>query len=118
MAQRYVSLSIPADPAFARSVRMMASSLAVVCGMSVDDVDDVRMLAEEGFVYSCATGAEACDIRFGLDDAAISIDFSLGPDEADGEDIQYAHLLLMAVCDECDLDEEAATLHTLKRAVV
>lgn len=118
MAQRMVTLSIPAEPAYARSVRMMASSLAVICGMSVDDIDDVRMVAEEGFVYSSATGADVCDISFGLDDEAISIDFSLGPNEADGEDIQYAHLLLAAICDEFDLDEDSARLHTLKRAVV
>ena len=112
------SVTVPADPAFARSVRMMASSLAILCGMSMDDIDDVRMVAEEGFVLSCATGAESCDIAFSLEDGAMGIDFTLGPDEADDEDTQYARLLLEAVCDEYEADAASGTLHALKRAVV
>ena len=37
---------------------MMAANLAVCCEMSVEDVEDVRMAAEEGFVYACATRPE------------------------------------------------------------
>ena len=52
MQPKTVQLSVPAEPAYARSVRMMAANLAVVAGMVVDDVEDVRMAAEEGFVYT------------------------------------------------------------------
>ena len=61
-----VKLSVPAEARFARAVRMTASNLAVCCDMSVDDVEDVRMAAEEGFVYACATRPTTCDIVFGL----------------------------------------------------
>ena len=38
MQEKIVSLSVPAEADFARAVRMMASNLAVVCGMNVDEV--------------------------------------------------------------------------------
>ena len=56
MQDSVVRLCVPAEARYARSVRMMASSLAVVSGMGIDDVEDVRMAAEEGFVYNCVTG--------------------------------------------------------------
>ena len=52
MAQKIVELSAPADPTFARSVRMMAANLAVLCKMNVDELEDVKMAAEEGFVFA------------------------------------------------------------------
>ena len=71
------NLTVPAVPAYARVVRMCASSLAAVAGLSVDDVEDVRMAAEEGFVYSCATGPGNCDVAFSLADDRIEMLFSL-----------------------------------------
>ena len=60
MDERTVRLSVPAEASFARTVRMMAANLAVVCDMSVDEVEDVRMAAEEGFVLCCATAPDSC----------------------------------------------------------
>lgn len=123
---RGVTLSVPATPAFARVVRMTASSLAAACDMSVDDVEDVRMAAEEGFVYSCATRPGEVRVDFGMGDGGLSMDFSLGDTPAadvaepgDGGErtpLDLVELLLSAVCDEFGVDEDARTLHLLKRA--
>lgn len=118
MGSQTIRLSVPAEPTYARSVRMMAANLAVVSGMSVDAVEDVRMAAEEGFVYSCATGGASCDIVFEVSAASIAIDFSLGTAEPSQDDTGYATLLLGAVCDEFDVDPSAAVLHLLMRADV
>lgn len=129
--QDVVSLQVPAQPSYARSVRMLAASLAVSCAMSVDDVEDVRMAAEEGFVYACATKPERCDIRFEMGERQVSIDLSLGETElasnqeelsdAAGEatgDLDLVALLLEAVSDEFSIQEtdEGAYLHLVKRA--
>lgn len=114
MQEKIVSLSVPAEADFARAVRMMASNLAVVCGMNVDEVEDVRMAAEEGFVYSCATGPGNCDVAFSLADDRIEMLFSLGspggdPSEA-GEGLDLTELLLSAVCDEHGITDEGKLL--------
>ena len=118
MPEQIVRLSVPARPDYARTVRMMAANLAVVCNMSVDDVEDVRMAAEEGFVYSCATAPESCDVTFELSETQVRASFSLGSEPVDtGDDaLGLAELLLSAVCDEHGLSDDGSTLVLVKRA--
>lgn len=124
--QDRVRLNVPAEPHYARSVRMLAATLAVSCGMSVDDVEDVRMAAEEGFVYACSTAPQTCGISFELAPNEVTIDFSLGLNEVhpdqDNEaelagDLYLVALLLEAVCDEFSLidSDEGSYLHLVKR---
>lgn len=99
---------------------MMAANLAVDCDMSVDDVEDVRMAAEEGFVYSCATQPASCDIAFGLSKDAMTMDFSLGgtvpdPQVTPDASLDLVELLLSAICDDFGVTEGGATLHLAKR---
>ncbi len=114
MPSQTIRLNVPAEPAFARSVRMMAANLAVVCKMSVDEVEDMRMAAEEGFVLACATRPSDLDVTFTLDESHVEMDFSLGADSPD-EPGSYAGLLLSAVCDEYLIDADRACLHLVKR---
>ncbi|MBR3385804.1 MAG: ATP-binding protein [Atopobiaceae bacterium] len=121
MSDQTISLSVPALPAFARSVRMMAANLAVIGEMTVDDVEDARMVAEEGFVCACATAPEPCEVTFTVSPGQLVMDFSLGSgidvlSSADAA-VGYSALLLAAVCDEYVVDEAASTLHLVKRAV-
>ncbi len=110
-----VCLSVPSEAAFARTVRMAAANLAVLCGMSVDDVEDVRMAAEEGFVYACATKPTLCELTFTLGEGAVAMDFALGADGgAQDDELSLVALLLSAVCDEFEVTEEGK-LHLLKR---
>ncbi len=112
-----IKLTLPAEPQYARSVRMLAANLATLCGMTIDDVEDVRMAAEEGFVFSCATQKDELDVTFEVSESQIAIGFALGDeDAAPAEQAVYARLLLEAVCDEFELSTEASTLHLLKRA--
>ncbi len=118
MTQSSVRISVPAQADFARSVRMLAANLAVVSNMSVDDVEDVRMAAEEGFVFSCATNPGNCEIVFDLTEGAISMTFSLGADDSEEdelESLELAELLLSAVCDEYEVAEDGSALHVTKR---
>ncbi len=118
MPEQVVRLSVPAEPGFARAVRMMAASLAVTCNMSVDDVEDVRMAAEEGFVYCCATAPTSCEITFSLTSDEVRTTFGLGPNEATDPDgtLDLAELLLAAVCDEHGVSEDGSHLVLVKRA--
>lgn len=121
MTDSVVRLSVPALPSFARSVRMMAANLAVLCPMSVDEVEDARMAAEEAFIYACATQPESCEVTFSVSEEALSMAFSLGesmPNEDDDlfEQFSFAELLLSAVSDVYELSDDQLSLHVIKRA--
>ena len=120
MASDIVKLNVPAKPQYARSLRMLAANLAVVAGLSIDDVEDVRMAAEEGFVYSSATQAGSLEVTFTVDEHYLRLDFALGELEAKAEEyaegsFSYAELILAAVTDEYAIDEDAGVLTIVKR---
>ena len=108
-----VELSVPADPQFARCVRMCAASLGVACGMSVDEIEDIRMAAEESFIMACATGVTTCDIAFEIckSHMAMVIAMDEAAEAKDDPSVQYAGLLLEAVCDEYEIVEEDGHVH-------
>ncbi|MFC2646587.1 MAG: ATP-binding protein [Coriobacteriaceae bacterium] len=121
MQEESVVICVPPKADFARSVRMLAANLGVVCALSVDDIEDLRMAAEEGFVYTCATNPETVTVHFTLSDGEVAIDYSLGstkvgvPDQdEDDNSLAYADLLLSAICDEHHIDETNNTLHLVK----
>lgn len=108
MNNKPISLTIPAQPKFARCVRMMAANLAVVCNMSVDDVEDLRMAAEEAFVYSCSTAAYMCTLSFELNNSVASISATLGSKPfhtIDDEDIRLVEMMLSAVSDSFSIED-------------
>lgn len=111
-----VSIAVPADPEYARPVRMLAANLAVLAGLSVEDVEDARMVAEEGFVWCCATEPDAVAIEFKVGEGNVAISYAFGPSELaeDDQTSTYAELILSAVCDECSYDEATRTLRLTK----
>lgn len=115
-----VSIAVPADPEYARPVRMLAANLAVLAGLSVEDVEDARMVAEEGFVWCCATEPDAVAIEFKVGEGNVAISYAFGPSELaeDDQTSTYAKLILSAVCDECSYDEATRTLRLTKSADV
>jgi serine/threonine-protein kinase RsbW len=119
MVSNSVRLSVPAEASYARVVRMTAANLAVLAEMGVDDVEDVRMAAEEGFVYACATAPEICEVTFYVSNDAIRIDFMLGDADAeddDDTDLDLIEALLSAVCDDFGFSEDGANLSLVKKA--
>lgn len=116
MSSDSVCLRVPAAASYARVVRMTASNLAVLCEMDVDDVEDVRMAAEEGFVFACATEPSACDVSFELTGEEVRMAFSLGDADAESNaDLDLIELLLSAVCDDFGVSEDGSELSIVKR---
>lgn len=119
MEESIIRLSVPAQATYARSVRMMAANLAVLCTMSVDEVEDARMAAEEAFVYACATQPATCDMEFCVTDDGLHMTLALGDsdpamDSVLAEHIELAQLLLEAVSDVCEFTEDGSHLHIAK----
>lgn len=118
MPSKTVRLIVPAEPEFARIVRMTAANLAVCCDMPIDDVEDARMAAEEGFVYACATVQDACDISFTIEQGQVSMTFSLGLDmkeEDEDSSLDLVEALLGAICDESLVSDDETQLTLIKR---
>ena len=114
-------LKVPPQARYARVVRLTAANIASIEGLSVDDVDDVRMAAEEAFVYACATGVrDTMTIEFTLTDDALEMVFELGDqnvaEDASEPSLVYSALILDAMCDECHIsDESGSRMRLVKR---
>jgi serine/threonine-protein kinase RsbW len=125
MAKDQITLIVPAKSEYAKAVRMTAAALASRIGMTYDEVEDVRMAADEAFVYASDTLSTDAEIRFLfiLGEEDIEIDVGLGveqPDSAEDSDrsVAYATFILESVCDTYEFasDESGAHLRLFKRA--
>lgn len=111
-----IVLSVTAVPELARLVRMTAANVAMLSSMSVDRVEDIRMAAEEAFIYACsACPGGMLSIEFRASAESVSMAFSLGcgsftGEAADGEVAAYADLILAAVCDSYEKRENPSAL--------
>lgn len=110
-----ISLCVSADPKLARLVRMTAANVATLSSMSYDRVEDIRMAAEEAFIFACSVEpASPLTFSFEVDEQHVAIDVDLGPidlDAIDAPEAAYADLILTAVCDEYTKSSAPATLH-------
>lgn len=119
-----VRLRVPAKGEYAKLVRMTAAALSSRIGMNYDQVDDIRMAAEEAFVYAVETlpeGAEV-DFDFQLDSTEFVINVPLGDEEpASDEEAErraaYATFILESVCDSYEFAsaESGPHLRLVKR---
>lgn len=111
-----ISLVVSCDPDLARLVRMTAANVATLSSMSVECVEDIRMAAEEAFIYACATSPdETLTIDFDVDSTRVAMTFTLEADSfaepsADDPTAAYADLILGSVCDVYQKVESPARL--------
>lgn len=110
-----ISLSLACDPAYARLVRMTAANVAMLSSMSVERVEDIRMAAEEAFIYACSTDAPDVSLAFDVDDKHVGMTVSIASDTFEASDPEdqtqaYAELILAGVCDSYQKLEGPARL--------
>lgn len=123
MSTDRVCLTVPARPEYAKTVRMTASAIVSRTGMNYDEVDDVRIAAEEAFVYAVDHTESVGDIalEFDLSDETLSIRVGLGDaariaDEDGERRAAYATFILQSVCDRFEMcsDDRGAHLTLVK----
>ena len=117
-----ISLNVASDPRLARLVRMTAANVAMLSSMSVDRVEDIRMAAEEAFIYACSVTPDASvEIDFSVDADHVGMSFALDASKAGEPDDQasaYAELILASVCDSYEKTESPLVLHLELKADV
>jgi serine/threonine-protein kinase RsbW len=125
MPNDVITLIVPARSEYARTVRMTAAALVGRTDMTYDDVEDVRMAAEEAFVYAVDTLPDGADVRFDftVTNDSLEMNVPLGAERVSaGEEGEraaaYAVFILESVCDEYEFasDDSGAHLRLLKRA--
>ncbi len=120
MSSDRILITVPARSAYAKMLRMTAAALSARLGMSYDEVEDVRVAAEEAFLYAADTVAEGSDLTFAitLTDDAIAIEVGLGSEVLDDEEVErrasYATFILEAVCDRFELVSDATGVASLR----
>ncbi len=121
-----ISLTVPARGEYAKTVRMTAAALAGRMEFGYDEVDDVRMAAEEAFVYAVETLTDTDDVEFTfyVDGDALAIEVKLGDESLRSEEeidrhTSYATFILQSVCDDFELvsDEHGRRSLTLIKRV-
>ena len=125
MAAERITLTVPAKGEYAKTVRMTASALVGRTGMTYDEVDDVRMAAEEVFVYACNhhPTSGSVTLAFELDGDGLEIKVPLSDslrdvDEESERRAGYATFILQSVTDtfEMSSDEDGPYLRVTKRS--
>ena len=109
-----ITLSVAGDPRLARLVRMTAANVGALCSMSVDRIEDIRMAAEEAFIFGCtAVDCDDISIKFDVDESHVGMTFTFGDQATVDEDDQaavYAELIRASVCDSYEKTTAPLTL--------
>jgi serine/threonine-protein kinase RsbW len=118
-----ITLTVPTRGEYAKTVRMTAAELASRIGMSFDEVDDVRIGAEEAFVYASECLGEDAEVTFVFTVSANSLEAEVGPmpardDSGAGASEGYAEFILRSVCDEFSIERapDGCRLRLCRRA--
>ena len=112
-----VEVRCPGSPPFLRLARLATADAGSRAGLSVDQIEDLRIAVSE----LCAlVGGDDVELTlvFTTTDGSVEVDGTGGPGLPDGEGAEMAQALVAAVVDEHDIqvDPTNTTFHVLKRA--
>lgn len=73
--EHVVEFLMPAASDFVATVRLLAASLGALCQLTVDDIDDLRLVVDEALslVLSAADPAGVVHIRFELSSGCLAV---------------------------------------------
>jgi anti-sigma regulatory factor (Ser/Thr protein kinase) len=107
-----VRLSVPASPRFLSAARLVAASLGAESGLSVDDLDDLRLGVNElvSLLIESADATGRIDLEFEVGDDHVTvkgvIDGAAAPIELD----ELTRRIVAAVADHHELDGASFSL--------
>lgn len=114
-----VLLRLPADPAMSRVLRLAASGLASLSGLTVDEIEDLKIAVSEVLVVLIEHGGgNPVDVTIEAVGKGFQIDASTEVDEFDPDDpdLGLCRTVLGGVCASHDIHVDAGRAHI--RAVV
>lgn len=109
-----VTLSLPAQPQFARVARLTVTGLASRVGFSYDEIEDLRIAVGEVCSLLLPGPAGRLTFRCRVGSDAISVDASREPRGEPLEASDLSRQILLAVIDELEIDATSGTVHVAK----
>jgi serine/threonine-protein kinase RsbW len=113
IAQQPVRLTLPASPRFLAAARVVAASLGVEAGLSVDDLDDLRLGVNElvSLLMEAAAPGARVDLEFEVEDVRITVRGTLQGDVTAPMEIdELTRRIVEAVVDEHAVDGTSFSL--------
>ncbi|WP_375476670.1 ATP-binding protein [uncultured Jatrophihabitans sp.] len=108
-----VELRVPADVAYVSTLRLAAASLATRCGLTIDDIEDLRLAVDEAcaLLLPHATDDTTLDARFVLGDGNLAVESSVqSVDTAQPDREGFAWTVLGALASSVDVAQSGDRL--------
>jgi serine/threonine-protein kinase RsbW len=108
-----VRLSVPASPRYLAAARVVAASLGVEAGLSVDDLDDLRLGVNElvSLLVEAAAPDARVDLEFEIQDVRIAVRGTLQGAVAEPTEIdELTRRIVEAVVDHHEVDGTSFSL--------
>lgn len=102
--QATVTLTIPADPAYVRLVRLVVASSASDLGYSYEDIEDIRIAADEAAnlaIGACRPGDSVRVGIFGIGEIAVAIECPTDQDHVEFDPL--ASQIIAALTTSCQV---------------
>jgi serine/threonine-protein kinase RsbW len=116
-----VSVNVPADVSYVSTLRLTTASLAARCGLTVDDIEDLRLAVDEAcaLLLPHAIPGTTLDTRFRLSAGELAVDATVvSVDGADPDRSGFAWTVLGALASDVDVlgDGDRLTIVVTKRS--
>jgi serine/threonine-protein kinase RsbW len=108
-----VTVSVPADVSFVSTLRLTTASLAARCGLTVDDIEDLRLAVDEAcsLLLPHASAGSTLDTRFVLSPGRLEVDAAVSSATAAELDrTGFAWTVLGALASSVDVARDGSTL--------
>jgi serine/threonine-protein kinase RsbW len=107
-----VEMRVPADVAYVSTLRLTAASLASRCGLTIDDIEDLRLAVDEAcaLLLPHATDDTTLDARFVLGDGHLAVESSVHSVDAEPDRDGFAWTVLGALASTVDVAQSGDRL--------
>src|SRR5438552_3724247 len=109
-ADNAVSVTVPADVSFVSTLRLTTASLAARCGLTVDDIEDLRLAVDEAcaLLLPHAAPGSMLETHFMLAVGEIVVDATvLSADDAEPDRSGFAWTVLGALASNVEVQRDA-----------
>jgi len=108
-----VSVTVPADVSYVSTLRLTTASLAARCGLTIDDIEDLRLAVDEAcaLLLPHATAGSNLEIHFVLAQGEIVVDATVhSADDAEPDRTGFAWTVLGALANRVDVQRDSELL--------